>query len=176
MRIFSSVRTSVRTSLAASLTLGCLALAAGCMPSGPEAEADLADDLSTTESALVCSDASCDGLLPTQTTCSYDAYVVASSGIFDRYGAQIGGLGLFYSPTCHTVWGSTAFYQPQSHRTCAVRRRQLDNEAICQDYPASRGNVSPMRFLPVGKSGFGRMLLLNDPNVTARTPDFTRAF
>ena len=140
-------------------------------------DVDDRDNLTSVAQALQCQDSGCDGMLPQDTNCVFDPGlgIVADGQIFQA-GVQIGGIGLFYSPQCHTIWASTAFYQPQSHRTCAVRRATPDNLAVCKDYPGSMGNVSPMRHLGIGKTGFGRTVLLTDPTVTARTGDFTRSF
>ena len=140
-------------------------------------EADDQGDVASVAQGLQCQDSGCDGMLPQNTSCIFDpgVSIVADGQVFQG-GVQIGGIGLFYSPQCHTVWASTAFYQPQNHRTCAVRRATPDNLSVCQDYIGSLGNVSPMRFLGIGKTGFGRTVLLSNASVTGRTGDFTRLF
>jgi hypothetical protein len=140
---------------------------AGCV----ETETELGSE----EAELSCVDASCDGLPAYSTTCVFDAYIVADGQVFQG-ATQIGGLALFYSPSCHAVFTSSGFYQPQNHRTCAVRRNNLDNQQICADYYGSLGNVSPLRYLAVGKTAFGRTHLLANPNVAGRTGDFTRSY
>lgn len=157
-----------------SIAICSLAVAAtGCAVD----EVDEPSDVASVAQGLQCQDSACDGMLPQNTGCIFDpgVSIVADGQVFQG-GAQIGGIGLFYSPQCHTVWASTAFYQPQNHRTCSVRRAPPDNLPVCQDYLRSLGNVSPMRHLGIGKTGFGRTVLLSDGSVTGRTGDFTRLF
>ncbi len=132
-------------------------------------------ELGTEEAELSCSGPSCDGLPAYSTTCPWDAYVVADGSVFQGF-TQIGGLALFYSPSCQAVFTSSGYYQPQTHRTCAVRRNQANNQEICATYTQSTGNVSPLRYLAVGKTAFGRTVLVNNPNVAGRTGDFTRTY
>jgi len=147
--------------------------AAGCAVD----DVDNQDDLTSVAQGLQCQDSGCDGLLPQDTNCVFDPGLrIVTDGKILQAGVQIGGIGLFYSPQCHTIWASTGFYQAQNHRTCAVRRATPDNLAVCQEYTGSLGNVSPMRHLGIGKTGFGRAVLLTDNTVTGRTGDFTRTF
>lgn len=150
-----------------------IAMATGACMDESIVDDPTADSVAETQQALTCRNAGCDGWLPSMSDCPFDPQlsIVADGRVIDFNGVQIGGIGLYYSPMCHTVWGATAFYQDQNHRTCAVRRAAV-NEPICQDYTQSRGNVSPMRFLAIGQTGFGRTVLPN--GVTARTGDFTR--
>jgi hypothetical protein len=164
----------LRNNMMAIYLLGLAAMASGCTAdAGDDASAD---DTSTVAQGIQCQDSACDGILPQSSSCILDPAlsIVADGQVFNG-GVQIGGIGLYYSPACHTIWAATAFYQPQSHRTCAVRRAAV-NESVCQDYTGSLGNNSPMRHLAIGKTGFGRTVLLTNSNVTGRTGDFTRSF
>lgn len=149
--------------------LGLATMMTGCVDND-------ATEVTSITQGIQCQGAACDGILPQDSNCVFDPAlsIVADGQVFSG-GVQIGGIGLFYSPACKTVWAATAFYQPQSHRTCAVRRGTV-NEPICKDYTMSLGNNSPMRHLGIGKTAFGRTVLLTDPNVTGRTGDFTRTF
>ena len=150
---------------AAVITLG------ACVEGQPGEELELG----SVESALSCVDQGCDGLPAYSTNCVFDAYVVADGQIVQG-GTQIGGLALFYSPSCHAVFTSSGFYQAQNHRTCAVRRNPLGNQEICAEYYGSYGNVSPLRYLAVGKTAFGRSVLIYNTSVAGRTGDFTRTY
>jgi hypothetical protein len=152
--------------------LGLAAATSGCA-TDPVADDDDERVATASQGIVQCRDAACDGLLPKDTTCINDGTIVADGKVFDG-SVQIGAVVLFYSPSCHAVWGATGFYQDQSHRVCSVRRAAPDNLPICKDYKESRGYDAPMRHLGIGRTGFGRTVLLTDPSITGRTGDFTR--
>ena len=94
--------------------------------------------------------------------------------IVDYQGRAIGGIGLFFSPSCQTVWAASAFYVangPKNFRICTVRRRATENDPSCIDYSASYGNDAPMKYVPAGKSAFGKITV---DGVTTRTGEFYR--
>jgi hypothetical protein len=133
------------------------------------------DEVASTTLALGCQGAGCDGLNPQQTSCINDQQATGTGvGIVDRSGRQIGGLALFRSNSCQTVWASSAFYTsggPRDFRICSVRRRAAENDSSCLDYSLSFGNVGPMKYAPSGKIVFGR--LTNDSlGIKAVTPDY----
>lgn len=175
----SNVVTS-KLGLCASIGVLCWA-AAGCAGStdGGDVE-DLGEwpsgeEVAATGQALSCQGASCDGLNPQQTSCVQDQEDTRTGiGVFDRSGRQIGGLALFRSRSCQTVWAASAFYTsggPRDYRICTVRRRAAENDPSCFDYSGSFGNVGPMKFAPSGKTVFGR--LTNDSlGIKAVTPDY----
>lgn len=138
-------------------------------------ESEEALELGSEESELSCSGPSCDGLMPNDTSCKLDASIVADGRVFSG-GTQIGGLALFYSPSCQAVFTASAYYQFVNHRTCAVRRNALDNQQICKEYWGSRGNDSPLRYIAVGKTAFGRTVLIGNESVAGRTGDWTRTY
>lgn len=154
---------SLSLSLLAALTL------AACV----DDPAELGPDLGTAEAALSCSGSSCDGLPAYSTSCVIDGYVVADGRVFAG-GVQIGGLALFYSPSCQAVYTSSGFYQPRNHSTCAARITLRGNGALCASYTGSLGNVSPLRYVPLGQSAFGSVTLTDGSGVSAATGWFTR--
>lgn len=132
-------------------------------------------ELGSEEAEISCSGQSCDGLMPNDTPCKLDASIVADGRVFQG-GTQIGGLALFYSPSCQAVFTASAYYQFVNHRTCAVRRNAFDNQQICKEYWGSRGNDSPLRYIGVGKTAFGRTVLIGNESVAGRTGDWTRTY
>lgn len=149
--------------LAAAMMFG------ACVETGDEVE------LGSVEGEVSCTGQACDALDPLATGCFLDAVVVADGKVFQG-GTQIGGLELRYSPTCQAVYTASGYYQPQNHRTCAVRRNPTNNQEICNPYTQSLGNVSPLRYIAVGKTAFGRTVLSNNTNVAGRTADWTRTY
>lgn len=125
------------------------------------------------QSFTVCQGQSCDGQLPIDTPCLADRLDTGLGAPILENGVVIGGIGLFRSPSCQTVWASSTFYAsgpPMDYRICAVRRRASVNDPSCQDYTASLGNDSPMKYANSGKVVFGKITV---NGVTTRTPDYT---
>lgn len=151
----------------AMLTYGC---------SAPVSEQSTVDEADTAieQPLLSCQGLSCDGLRPSDTPCKLDMRDTGvGAPIRDAAGTIIGGIGLFESRSCQTVWAAASFYVsggPRSYKICAVRRRATDNDASCFDYSASFGNDSPMKFANSGKTVFGR---ITTSAITTRTPDYT---
>lgn len=125
------------------------------------------------EALTFCQGTSCDGLRPADTQCKFDMQDTGlGAQVFDASGRAIGGIGLFESKSCQTVWASSSFSVsggPRSFRMCAVRRRATLNEPSCFDYTGSFGNDSPMKFANSGKTVFGRVTV---DGLTTRTPDY----
>lgn len=150
----------------------CLAVV-GCGANFEDAEEGSAEGLGETNEALAsCQGQSCDGLLPANAGCKQDM-VDTGVGIpiVDGNGVTIGGIGLFRSPSCQTVWAATAFYVaggPRAFKVCAVRRRAAENDSSCQDYN-NLGSDSPMKFAGSGKIVFGRAVV---GGIATRTSDF----
>ena len=163
---------SVRVALAWVMISACMA-AVGC-GSDIDAEELAPEEWEQASEALVlCQGQSCDGQLPGDLGCKEDM-VDTGVGvpIFDANGVRIGGIGLFRSPSCQTVWASTTFYPeggPRAFKMCAVRRRAVQNDSSCKDYASSMGNDSPMKFANSGKIVFGRVVV---NNLATRTPDY----
>lgn len=124
------------------------------------------------EALVTCQGPSCDGLPPGQ--CKNDMIGDGPGAtIVDAKGKTIGGIGLFRSPGCQTIWATTAFYTsgaPRNFKVCAVKRRPTDNDSSCQDYIGQYGNDSPMKYAPSGKVVFGRTVV---DGIATRTPDWT---
>jgi hypothetical protein len=151
----------------ASLLLG-LAVFSGCS-AGAEAEPVQQDEQALTN----CQGASCDGILPGDSSCKLDMQdTLRGAQVFDAQGKAIGGIGLFRSPSCQTVWASSSFYVAggaRNFRICTVRKRATDNDPSCHDYQGTYGD-GPMKYVPSGKSAFGKVTV---DGVTTRTPDYT---
>jgi len=151
------------------LALLVLPLLAAC--SGAPGE----ESVSAEELALgSCQGPSCDNVLPSKSQCKLD---MQDTGVgvplLDGQGRTIGGLALFRSASCQTVWAASAFYVangPKNFKICTVRRRATENDPSCFDYAGSFGNDAPMKFVPAGKSAFGKITV---DGITTRTPDFT---
>lgn len=155
-----------RVVVTAGLTLGALV---GC---GLQLEGEVENG--QVEQALVsCQGASCEGRRPADTHCKFDMQDTGvGTSIVDATGRIVGGIGLFRSPSCQTVWATTAFYAAggaRSFSVCAVRRRASLNEPSCFDYDGSLGNDSPMKFASSGKTVFGKVTV---GGLTTRTSDF----
>ena len=66
--------------------------------------------------AATCSGSGCNGLNPITTGCSTGAYVVSETDIYDGFSNDyIGGVQLWWSPTCQAAWSTVlsdfrAFY------------------------------------------------------------------
>jgi hypothetical protein len=55
--------------------------------------------------AATCSGSGCNGLNPIATGCTTGAYVVSETDIYDAFSSDyIGGVQLWWSPTCETAW------------------------------------------------------------------------
>ena len=55
--------------------------------------------------AATCSGSGCNGLNPVTTGCTTGAYVVSETDIYDGFSSgYIGGVQLWWSPTCETAW------------------------------------------------------------------------
>lgn len=151
----------------ASLLLG-LAVFSACS-AGVEAEPVQQDEQLLTN----CQGPSCDGVLPANSPCKGDMQdTLLGAQVFDAQGRAIGGIGLFHSPSCQTVWASSSFYVAggaRSFRICTVRKRATDNDPSCFDYQGTYGDA-PMKYVPSGKSAFGKVTV---QGVTTRTPDYT---
>lgn len=132
------------------------------------------EDTASREQALSCQAAGCDGLLPASTPCKFDMQDTGLGAPIVYQGKTIGGIGLFFSPSCQTVWAASALYVangPKDFRICTVRRRAADNDPSCFDYSSSYGKDAPMKYVPVGKSAFGKITI---DGITTRTGDFYR--
>lgn len=61
--------------------------------------------LSLRVAAATCSGSGCNGLNPITTGCTTGAYVVSETDIYDSFSSDyIGGVQLWWSPTCETAW------------------------------------------------------------------------
>lgn len=59
----------------------------------------------TPAAAATCSGSGCNGLNPITTGCTTGAYVVGETDIYDVFSSDyIGGVQLWWSPTCETAW------------------------------------------------------------------------
>ena len=68
--------------------------------------------------AATCSGSGCNGLNPSTTGCTTGAYVVSETDIYDSFSSDyIGGVQLWWSPTCETAWS----YVYSDFRAFAVR-------------------------------------------------------
>jgi len=55
--------------------------------------------------AATCSGSGCNGLNPTTTGCTTGAYKVSETDIYDSFSSNyIGGVQLWWSPTCQAAW------------------------------------------------------------------------
>jgi hypothetical protein len=55
--------------------------------------------------AATCSGSGCNGLSPISTGCTTGAYVVSETDIYDSFSSDyIGGVQLWWSPTCQAAW------------------------------------------------------------------------
>lgn len=172
---FNLVRYHGRLLLKHRLALVLPLLAACSAAPGADEPASSTEDVAAQEQGLSCQGASCDGLLPASTQCKFDMQDTGlGAKLVDSQGRTIGGLGLFFSPSCQTVWASSSFYVasgPKNFRICTVRRRATENDPSCFDYSASYGNDAPMKYVPAGKSAFGKITV---DGITTRTGDFNR--
>jgi hypothetical protein len=155
-----------------SLVLGALSLLFAVTPG---CSADPADEAAgATQQAILCQGQGCDGILPNDSPCKADMVDTGiGTTIVDASGKIIGGIGLFRSPSCQTVWASSSFYVAggtRNFRICAVRVRASQNDPSCADYSSSYGNDSPMKFANSGKTVFGKITV---DGMTTRTTNFT---
>ena len=59
----------------------------------------------TSAAAATCSGSGCNGLSPSATGCTTGAYVVSDTDIYDGFSSNyIGGVQLWWSPTCGAAW------------------------------------------------------------------------
>lgn len=155
----------------AVVMIGLLLGASSLVGCGPALDGEV--EAGRLEQALgACQGASCDGLRPADTQCKLDMQDTGVGTIIvDASGRVIGGIGLFRSPSCQTVWAVSSFYVsggPRSFSLCAVRRRASLNEPSCFDFYGSFGNDSPMKFASSGKTVFGKVTV---GGRTTRTAD-----
>ena len=54
--------------------------------------------------AATCSGSGCNGLSASATGCTTGAYIVSETDIYDTSSNYIGGVQLWWSPTCQTAW------------------------------------------------------------------------
>lgn len=128
----------------------------------------------STQSLGTCQGQSCDGILPLDSPCKSDMIdTLVGAPIRNTAGAIIGGIGLFRSPSCQTVWAASTFYEnggPRNYRLCTVRVRAAHNDPSCFDYANSFGSDPLMKFESSGKTVFGKITV---DGITTRTPEFT---
>jgi hypothetical protein len=59
---------------------------------------------STSVAAATCYGSGCNGLNPSTTGCTAGAYLVSQADIYDASSNYIGGVELWWSPTCQAAW------------------------------------------------------------------------
>lgn len=162
-----------RLCLATSLAVGAALTLGGCVDDGLATDPDVAE----ASQAITCTGSACDGLPVASTSCASDAGRVASGAIWNG-ATRAGTVELYYSPACQSVYSMSYFSASTSHRVCAVRRATPSNLPVCSDVSGVIG-VSPLRHLGVGKTAFGRAVVLQggvETAITGRTADYTRTF
>ncbi|MFT3776488.1 MAG: DUF2690 domain-containing protein [Minicystis sp.] len=154
-------------------------LFAGCAVAPADAESgDDEANVGESEQAISCTDASCTGLNPFNTSCILDQQVKGSGTISDQFGSALGTVTLYYSPTCHAIWGYAGFNT--SHGTfqvCATDITNVSQPPQCLSYGSTTfGAPSKMQFLRVNDSGYANVFV-NSPTLgSGSTPSFKRTF
>jgi hypothetical protein len=145
---------------ALSLSLSALLLGGCAVPAGESAEEEGATQ-EAKEELTSCSDASCTGLDPYATGCGNGGVVKSTGVISDQYGNRLGQTTLFYSPTCHTIWGYAGF--SASHggfQICAADITNVTQYPQCVNYPASSsGGESTMQYLRITDYGYASTIV-----------------
>lgn len=175
--------TNVRKALFPMLTLAAMPLLPGCAV-GPAAGGSNGDEIAAeeekigeAEQAISCVDGTCTSVSPYSTNCVLDQQV-KSSGAINGPSGQIGTATLYYSPTCHAIWGYASFNAAHgSFQVCAQNVTWLGQPAQCLSYGSTTfGAVSPMQYLRVNDTGYASVLV-NSPTVgSGGTGTFKRLF
>lgn len=154
--------------LASTLVTGCAA---------PVDSNDGDETIGEAEQEISCSNAGCTGLNPYATSCVLDQQAM-SSGPITANGAQVGTITLYYSPTCHAIWGYAGLNGTHGNfKVCSTNITNLSQPPQCLSYGSTTfGAVSPMQFLRVGDVGYSNVLGLSSPLVSGSSSTFTRTF
>jgi Protein of unknown function (DUF2690) len=154
-------------------------LFAGCAVPAQDPGEEPSEAVGAAEEELIsCFDASCTGLDPSLTYCMNSGVAVSSQPITDQYGAPLGTVTLFYSQTCHTVWGSAGF--SASHggfQLCATDITNVSQPPQCTNYAAGKSGVpSKMQFLRVNDSGYSSVFVSSPTLGSGGTAAYKRTF
>jgi hypothetical protein len=144
--------------------------------SDDEALAD--EDVGEAEQAISCADAACTGLNPYNTNCILDQQVKSSGTITNQYGTPIGTATLYYSPSCHAIWGYAGFNQSHGNfQVCATNITNVSQPPQCLNYGSTTfGAVSKMQHLRVNDFGYASVLITSSPFGSGGTGTFQRTF
>jgi hypothetical protein len=148
-------------------------LLAGCaLPSGQEDAQE--EPTGEAKEAISCSDAACTGLNPYNTNCILDQTVESTTNFTDGNG-QRATISLYYSPSCHAIWGyATVRSTHSSYKVCADDINMGSPQ--CLTWGSLQGSEpSTMQYLRVGDTGYAN-LQITGPLGSGSSGTFTRTF
>lgn len=171
---------SVYEALFSMMIIASLPFVPGCAvePGGAESAGEGEEgEIGEAQQALSCVDATCTGVNPFATTCVLDQQAVKTGPINGPNG-QLGTATLYYSPTCHAIWGYASFNTTHgSFKVCAQNATFAGQAAQCTSYGSTFfGANSPMQYLRVNDAG-NASVFVNSPTLgSGGTAFFTRTF